>query len=93
MQAGDTLVGKRSGLTRFGGQSLRYQRVARVIGRARNKTVIPPKSNRKEVVSAIIGIIRSGKLKHYRRIATRYEKKTINYMEMLSFVWVLLWLR
>jgi transposase len=26
-----------------------------------------------------------GKLKHYRRIATRYEKKAINYMGMLSF--------
>ncbi|MGZ8227402.1 MAG: IS5 family transposase, partial [Methylococcaceae bacterium] len=34
-----------------------------------------------------------GKLKHYRRIATRYEKKSINYMGMLSFASVLLWLR
>jgi transposase len=34
-----------------------------------------------------------GKLKHYRRIATRYEKKAIDYMEMLSFSPVLLWLR
>jgi hypothetical protein len=34
-----------------------------------------------------------GKLKHYRRIATRYEKKAINYMGMLSFSSVLLWLR
>lgn len=49
------------------------------------KAVIPPKSNRKEVVSAVIGIIKwrhvveclFGKLKHYRRIATRYEKKAM----------------
>ena len=64
------------------------------------KAVIPPKSNRIEVVSVIIGIIKErhaieclfGKLKHYRRIATRYEKKAINYMGM-SFASVLLWLR
>jgi transposase len=56
------------------------------------KAVIPPKSNRKEVVSVIIGINKEryaveclfGKLKHYRRIAMRYEKKAINYMGMLS---------
>lgn len=34
-----------------------------------------------------------GKLKHYRRIAARYEKKAINYMGMLSFSSILLWLR
>ncbi|MDD2801086.1 MAG: transposase [Methylococcales bacterium] len=34
-----------------------------------------------------------GKLKHYRRIATRYEKKAINYMGMLSSASVRLWLR
>jgi hypothetical protein len=42
----------------------------------------------KKKLSAIIGIIRSdirlnacsASLKHYRRIATRYEKKAINYM-------------
>jgi transposase len=49
------------------------------------KAVIPPKLNRKEVVSVIIGIIKErhaieymfGKLKHYRRIATRYEKRLL----------------
>nr|WP_236953196.1 hypothetical protein [Methylomonas denitrificans] len=34
-----------------------------------------------------------GTLKHYRRMAIRYEKKAINYMGMLSFASVLLWLR
>ena len=65
------------------------------------KAVIPPKSNRiddiecdywhykeRHVIECLFG-----KLKHYRRIATRYEKKAINYMGMLSFSSVLLWLR
>ena len=63
--------------------------------------VIPPKSNRKEAVGCDFWHYKErhaveclfGKLKHYRRIATRYEKKAINYMGMLSFASVLLWLR
>jgi len=65
------------------------------------KAVIPPKSNRKEQIECDYHHYKErhgieclfGKLKHYRRIATRYEKKAINYMGMLSFVSVLLWLR
>ena len=65
------------------------------------KTVIPPKSNRIEGIACDFSLYRErhvvecmfGKLKHYRRIATRYEKKAINYMGMLSFASVLLWLR
>jgi transposase len=65
------------------------------------KAVIPPKSNRKEVIECDYWHYKErhaiecmfGKLKHYRRIATRYEKKAINYMGMLSFSSVLLWLR
>jgi len=34
-----------------------------------------------------------GKLKYFRRIATRYEKKASHFMEMLAFAAVLLWLR
>lgn len=58
------------------------------------KAVIPPKSNRKEEIECdywhykerhAVGCM-FGKLKHYRRIATRYEKKSIDYMGMLSFV-------
>jgi len=65
------------------------------------KTVIPPKSNRKEEIECDYWHYKErhaieclfGKLKHYRRIATRYEKKAINYIGMLSFCSVLLWLR
>ena len=34
-----------------------------------------------------------GKLKYFRRIATRYEKKVSHFMEMLTFAAALLWLR
>jgi transposase len=65
------------------------------------KAVIPPKSNRKEEIECDYWHYKErhaiecmfGKLKHYRRIATRYEKKAINYMGMLSFSSILLWLR
>ena len=65
------------------------------------KAVIPPKSNRKEEIECDYWHYKErhaiecmfGKLKHYRRIATRYDKKAINYMGMLSFSSVLLWLR
>jgi transposase len=65
------------------------------------QAVIPPKSNRKQEIECDYWLYKErhavecmfGKLKHYRRIATRYEKKAINYMGMLSFSSVLLWLR
>jgi transposase len=65
------------------------------------KAVIPPKSNRKAKIECDFWLYKErhavecmfGKLKHYRRIATRYEKKAINYIGMLSFSSVLLWLR
>ena len=65
------------------------------------KAVIPPKSNRKETIACDYWHYKErhaveclfGKLKHYRRISTRYEKKAMNYMGMLSFASVLLWLR
>lgn len=34
-----------------------------------------------------------GKLKHYRRIATRHEKKASHFQSMLAFAAALLWLR
>ena len=67
----------------------------------RLKAVIPPKTNRKEAIDCDFVQYKErhvieclfGKLKHYRRIATRYEKKAINYMGMLAFSPTLLWLR
>jgi len=65
------------------------------------KVVIPPKSNRKEAIDCDYWHYKErhavecmfGKLKHFRRIATRYEIKAINYMGMLTFSSSLLWLR
>ena len=34
-----------------------------------------------------------GKLKYFRRIATRCEKKASHFMKMLAFAAVMLWLR
>jgi len=65
------------------------------------KAVIPPKSNQKGQIDCdychykerhVIECL-FGKLKHYRRIATRDERKAINYTGMLSFASALLWLR
>lgn len=63
--------------------------------------VIPPKANRKvqrscdwyqykerHVIECMFG-----RLKYYRRIATRFEKKASHFKEMLAFAAVLLWLR
>lgn len=64
------------------------------------KAVIPPRINRtvqrdcdwwhykeRHVVECMFG-----KLKYFRRIATRYDKTAINFMSMLSFAATLLWL-
>ena len=65
------------------------------------KAVIPPKSNRKDDIDYDFWHYKErhaieclfGKLKYYRRISTRYEKKAINYMGMLCLASVFLWLR
>ena len=65
------------------------------------QAVIPPKSNRKEPRACDFVTYKErhvvectfGKLKHYRRMAFRFEKKASHYMEMLAFAAVLLWLR
>jgi len=63
--------------------------------------VIPPKSNRKEPRKCDFSRYKErhvvecmfGKLKYFRRIAMRYEKKAINFMGMLAFSASMLWLR
>ena len=65
------------------------------------QAVIPPKANRKELRGCDWWLYKErhavecmfGKLKHYRRVATRFEKKAINYMGMLALAATALWLR
>ncbi|WP_158228845.1 IS5 family transposase [Chitinimonas sp. BJB300] len=65
------------------------------------KAVMPSKANRKEARACdwwhykerhVIECL-FGKLKYFRRIAMRYEKKAINFMGMLTLAATLLWLR
>ena len=71
------------------------------LGQRDIEAVIPPKATRKvqrkcdwhmykerHVIECMFG-----KLKYFRPIATRYEKKASHFMEMLAFAAVLLWLR
>ena len=65
------------------------------------QAVIPPRSHRLEQRSCDWHLYKErhviecmfGKLKHYRRIATRYEKKASHFQSMLAFAAALLWLR
>jgi transposase len=65
------------------------------------EAIIPPRSNRKEqreydkhlykerhLVECFIN-----KIKHYRRVFSRFEKLSKNYLGFLSFVSALIWLR
>jgi transposase len=65
------------------------------------QAVIPPRANRKEqreydkhlykerhLVECFIN-----KVKHYRRVFSRFEKLSKNFLGFLSFVSVLIWLR
>ncbi|MBL1433710.1 MAG: transposase [Gammaproteobacteria bacterium] len=62
--------------------------------------VIPPKSNRIIMRQCDAHIYRERnlvkhvfqKLKHYRRIATRYERLAVTYQAMLSLVATIIWL-
>ena len=64
------------------------------------EAVIPPKRNRKEQ-RAIDGNLYAdrnkverffNRLKHYRRIATRYEKTARNYLSMVYLASAMIWL-
>ena len=65
------------------------------------QAVVPPRKNRVEArdYDEIIYKERNfverlfQKLKHYRRIATRYERLARNYMAMLSLVATVIWLK
>jgi transposase len=63
--------------------------------------VIPPRANRKEAREYDKHLYRErhlveclfNKIKHYRRIFSRFEKLDRSYMGFLSFVGALIWLR
>jgi transposase len=65
------------------------------------EAVIPPRSNRKEGREVDWFVYKErhliecffNKIKHYRRIFSRFEKLARNYMGMLRFVSTLIWLR
>jgi transposase len=61
---------------------------------------IPPKSNRKEQREYDIHLYKErnlverffNKLKHFRRLATRYEKTARNFLAMLNLASIVIWL-
>jgi transposase len=65
------------------------------------EAVIPPRSNRKEQRSIDKHLYKErhlvecfiNKIKHYRRVFSRFEKLSKNYLGFLSFVSALIWLR
>ncbi len=65
------------------------------------QAVIPPRSNRKEPREYDRHLYRErhlvecfiNKIKHYRRVFSRFEKLSKNYLGFLSFVSALIWLR
>ncbi len=62
---------------------------------------IPPKSNRKEPIHFSSDLYKArnlierffNKIKHFRRIATRYDKLAANYMAMIKLASIRVWLR
>jgi len=64
------------------------------------KVVIPPKSNRKNPRPTDFHLYKerhlvenfSCKLKHFRRVATRYEKTARNFLGFLLLVLIKIWL-
>lgn len=65
------------------------------------EAVIPPRKNRRERREYDEHLYRErhlvecfiNKIKHYRRVFTRFDKLSKNYLSFLSFVGALIWLR
>jgi len=72
-----------------------------VVARIEAEAVIPPRSNRKESRTYDKHLYKErhlvecyfNKIKHYRRIFSRFEKLDKRYLGFLCFVGVLIWLR
>jgi putative transposase len=64
------------------------------------EAVIPPKKNRTQQREIDRELYKDrnkverfiGRIKHYRRVATRYEKTARNYLAMLHLVSAMVWL-
>ena len=71
------------------------------VERMEAEVVIPPKSNRKEARNYDTHLYKErnliermyGKLKNFRRVATRYDKLTSSYMSFVLVAAIYLWLK
>jgi transposase len=83
-----------------GDKGYSYPRVRHYLRRRGIGAVIPTRSNQPRVRSFDRVAYRQrnrverliGRLKQYRRVATRYEKRAANYLAMLTLAAILLWL-
>lgn len=71
------------------------------IGAAQAEAVIPSIGSRSQAISYDKDIYKERnlverffcKIKHFRRIATRYEKTALSFLSMLSLIGAMIWLR
>ena len=76
-------------------------RFREAIAEAGGEAVVPSNGSRKEPIPYDKDIYRErnrverffNKIKHFRRIATRYEKTALSFMSMLCLVGAMIWLR
>jgi transposase len=71
---------------------LRQRRIGSVIPRKSNERPQPrfdrEAYRRRNVIERLVN-----RLKHFRRIATRYEKRAVNYLAMITISMILLWIK
>ena len=75
--------------------------IGEVIKAMEAEIVIPPKSNRKEVRTFDKGLYKErnliermfNKIKHFRRVATRYDKTASAYLAFVFLAGIFLWLK
>lgn len=86
---------------RLNGYGYDTDAVVKSIRDRETEVVIPPKSNRVEPREYDTVLYRArnlveccvGKLKPFRRVATRYEKRSRNFLGMVTFAAVTIWLK
>ena len=85
----------------LGDKAYDAEAIRRTIEGMNAQAVIPPKSNRKNVYEYDKALYKErhlvecfiGKLKHFRRIFSRFDKLARNYLSFLHFASTLIWLR